>query len=97
VTAAMLDVLERCLDHDDPRDAAVFVTACCAFWGQMRLGEILSVSSSPAQGPVKCGRIPTFSDLSNPSSRDLHLPYMKTKGPKGEDTMLCRQSEPSDP
>ncbi|KAJ7692861.1 hypothetical protein B0H17DRAFT_1132841 [Mycena rosella] len=43
VTATMLDILEEELDHNDPKDAAVF-SACCAFWGQIRLGEILSTA-----------------------------------------------------
>ncbi|KAJ7512573.1 hypothetical protein B0H11DRAFT_2151964 [Mycena galericulata] len=97
VTAAMLDILEAELNHDDPSDAAVFAAACCAFWGQARLGEILS----NAQGSFKAGTIPTAADLKPPStragSRVLRLPYTKTKGARGDDAMLCRQSCPSDP
>ncbi|KAJ7103671.1 hypothetical protein B0H15DRAFT_768136 [Mycena belliarum] len=97
VTAEMLDILERELNHTDPKDAAVFATACCAFWGQARLGELLS----NAQGSWKQGRIPLGSDLKPPGtragSRILRLPYTKTKGARGEDAMLCRQRGPSDP
>ncbi|KAJ7071761.1 hypothetical protein B0H15DRAFT_754358, partial [Mycena belliarum] len=97
VTAAMLDVLDEELDHNDPKDAAVFVTACCAIWGQARLGELLST----AQGSYKQGRIPLGADLKPPSSRAgsriLRLPYTKTKGKLGEDAMICRQRGRSDP
>ncbi|KAJ6502990.1 hypothetical protein DFH09DRAFT_844939, partial [Mycena vulgaris] len=97
VTAAMLDALEAGLDHNEPKDAAVFTAACCAFWGQARLGELLS----DTQGSFKRGRIPTAADLRQPStaagSRILRLPYTKTKGRRGEDAMLCRQRGASDP
>ncbi|KAJ7103266.1 hypothetical protein B0H15DRAFT_1017052 [Mycena belliarum] len=97
VTAAMLDILERKLDHSDPKDAAVFAAACCAFWGQADLGELLST----AQGSYKQGRIPLGSDLKPPptrlGSRILRLPYTESKGARGEDAMICRQQGPSDP
>ncbi|KAJ6489476.1 hypothetical protein C8R47DRAFT_951031, partial [Mycena vitilis] len=97
VTSTMLEALDSDLDHTDPKDAAVFAAACCAFWGQIRLGEILS----EAQGSFKLGRIPTASDLKPPStkagSRSLHLPWTKTKHSQGDNTMLCRQNSRSDP
>ncbi|KAJ7687832.1 hypothetical protein B0H17DRAFT_678235 [Mycena rosella] len=95
--ATMLDILEEELDQNDPKDAAVFASACCAFWGQIRLGEILST----AQGSFKKGRIPTASDVKKPStragSRRLKLPWTKTKGARGDEAMLCRQNGRSDP
>jgi hypothetical protein len=97
ITREMLDVLEAKLDHNDPKDAAVFAAACCAFWGQLRLGEILS----DTEGSFKRGRIPTASDLRPPTSprgtRVLHLPWTKTKKSSGDDAILCRQQGPSDP
>ncbi|KAJ7747966.1 hypothetical protein DFH07DRAFT_802895 [Mycena maculata] len=97
VTEAMLRALDKDLDHGDPKDAAVFATACCAYWGQIRLGEILSET----QGSFIAGRIPLASNLGPPStpagSRVLRLPYTKTKGNKGDDAMLCRQRSTSDP
>ncbi|KAJ7352554.1 hypothetical protein DFH08DRAFT_805767 [Mycena albidolilacea] len=42
VTKEMINQLERDLDLSSPEDAAVFAAACRAFWGQIRLGEILS-------------------------------------------------------
>ncbi|KAJ7112459.1 hypothetical protein C8R43DRAFT_903651 [Mycena crocata] len=97
VTAEMLDTMEEELNHNDPKDAAVFAAACCAFWGQLRLGEILS----DTQGSYLEGRIPLGSDLGRAStragSRTLRLPWTKTKGAKGDTAMLCRQHGPSDP
>ncbi|KAJ7717060.1 hypothetical protein DFH07DRAFT_861616 [Mycena maculata] len=64
VTEAMLCALDKDLDHGDPKDAAVFATACCAYWGQIRLGEILSET----QGSFIAGRIPLASNLGPPST-----------------------------
>ncbi|KAF8139487.1 hypothetical protein K438DRAFT_2030542 [Mycena galopus ATCC 62051] len=97
VTKEMVDMLGRSLNLTDAADAAVYATACCAFWGQVRLGEILSET----QGSYKIGRIPLVSDLSNPvtdaGTRILRLPFTKTKGARGDNSILCRQSFPSDP
>ncbi|KAJ7135926.1 hypothetical protein C8R44DRAFT_595316, partial [Mycena epipterygia] len=91
VSATLLNVLDTELDHKDPKDAAVFASACCAFWGQIRLGEILS----DTQGSYIENRIPLVSHLEPPStpagSRMLKLPYTKTKGSSGDNAMLCRQ------
>jgi hypothetical protein len=35
VTKEMVNQLERGLNLSNPEDAAVFVAACCAFWGQI--------------------------------------------------------------
>ncbi|KAJ7126598.1 hypothetical protein C8R43DRAFT_1134922 [Mycena crocata] len=97
VTAEMLEVLEAELNHNDPKDAAVFAAACCTFWGQLRLGEFLSEN----QGSYLEGRIPLGSDLGRASTRaglrTLRLPWTKTKGARGDTAMLCRQHGPSDP
>ncbi|KAJ7705618.1 hypothetical protein B0H17DRAFT_1038498 [Mycena rosella] len=97
VTAAMLDALDKNLDHNDPRDAAVFASVCCAFWGQIRISKILSET----QNSFIPGWIPLVSDLAPPSShagsRILKLPHTKTKGNRGNSSMLCRQQGASDP
>ncbi|KAJ7690994.1 hypothetical protein B0H17DRAFT_576558 [Mycena rosella] len=94
VTAAMLDALDKNLDHNDPRDAAVFASACCASWGQIRIGKILSET----QKSFIPGQIPLVSDLAPPSSRAgsriLKLPHTKTKGDRGDSAMLCRRLRP---
>ncbi|KAJ7164456.1 hypothetical protein C8R46DRAFT_1220959 [Mycena filopes] len=97
VTADMVALLGEELNLADPFDAAVFSTACSAFWGQIRLGEILSET----QAKFKTGRIPLVSDLKPAStaagSRILRLPWTKTKKRAGDNVMLCRQSGKSDP
>ncbi|KAF8130912.1 hypothetical protein K438DRAFT_1454456, partial [Mycena galopus ATCC 62051] len=91
VTKEMVDMLGRSLNLIDAADAAVYATACCVFWGQVRLGEILLET----QGSYKIGRIPLVSDLSNPvtdaGTRILRLPFTKTKGARGDNSILCRQ------
>ncbi|KAF8146978.1 hypothetical protein K438DRAFT_1990091 [Mycena galopus ATCC 62051] len=97
VTKHMIDILQRDLDISKPKDAAVFAAACCAFWGQIRLGEILS----DTQSKYKAGRTPLVANLgvatTSAGSRPLHLPWTKTKGAKGDTSFLCKQNAPSDP
>ncbi|KAJ6454624.1 hypothetical protein C8R45DRAFT_1056767 [Mycena sanguinolenta] len=92
VTRLMISILARDLDLSNTKDACVFAAACCAFWGQIRLGEILS----DAQSKYKRGRIPLVADVGNPTtaagSRALKLPYTKTKRARGDTTFLCRQN-----
>ncbi|KAF8210224.1 hypothetical protein K438DRAFT_1571045 [Mycena galopus ATCC 62051] len=97
VSKHMIDILEHDLDLSKPKDAVIFATACCAFWGQIRLGEILS----DTQSKYKAGRIPLVANLgmatTRAGSRPLHLPWTKTKGAKGDTSFLCKQDAPSDP
>ncbi|KAJ7364543.1 hypothetical protein DFH08DRAFT_681522 [Mycena albidolilacea] len=97
VTKEMLNLLERDLDLSSPEDAAVFAAACGAFWGQIRLGEILS----DTQGTYFEGRIPLGADFGQPATpagtRVLRLPWTKTKGAKGDSAILCRQNSATDP
>jgi hypothetical protein len=59
VMEEMINILEKELDLNEPKDAAVFAAACCTFWGQIRLGEILS----DTQSKYFIGRIPMGADL----------------------------------
>jgi hypothetical protein len=97
VTKEMVNQLKRGLNLSIPEDAAVFAAACCAFWGQIRLGEILS----DTQGTYVEGRIPLGSDFGPPATpagtRVLRLPWTKTKGAKGDNSILCRQNSATDP
>jgi hypothetical protein len=63
ITGEMLNVLDSGLDHNDLKDTSVFATACCAFWGQLRIGKILS----KIEGSFKQGCIPMASDLRLPT------------------------------
>ena len=97
VTSSMIAALFNALSPADPLDVACFATATCAFWGQARLGELLSNESSPSLRPS----IPTRKNLlplsSSGASRTLHLPWTKTSRSKGEDIVLCRQHFNVDP
>jgi hypothetical protein len=97
VTEEMINILEKELDLDEPKDAAVFAAACCAFWGQIRLGEMLS----DTQSKYFVGRIPMGADLGPTATaagtRVLRLPWTKTKGERGDKAVLCRQRSKSDP
>lgn len=96
ITATMLRALYDGLDFSNPRDVAVFATACVAFWGQCRLGELLPHSSCPHASK----HLPTRRHISRSSrnnrSTTLHLPRTKTKI-NGEDVTLVSQSAPLDP
>ena len=95
INARMLSQLVMRLDLNLPLDAAVAACATTAFWGQCRLGELLSpsihLSSSDSES------LPTRSDfkrsLSNPQSCILHLPRTKTHR-HGEDVILVDQLDP---
>ncbi|KAF5378168.1 hypothetical protein D9615_007586 [Tricholomella constricta] len=66
------------LDRSSPLDVCVAFIASAAFWGQLRLGEILPNH---------------LRALNANGSRMLHLPRTKTCGNLGEDVILTRQSE----
>jgi len=72
------------------------ISTCVAFWGQLRLGEILSETADLSSSIC----FPSLSHLSPPNqngSRTLHLPPTKMANVRSEIVMLCRQHGPSDP
>ncbi|KAG1791073.1 uncharacterized protein HD556DRAFT_1241183 [Suillus plorans] len=97
VTCSMLLILASHLDLSLGLDACCLAAACAAMWGQLRLGEILS----SWEKSFKEFHIACRSDLSAPfnsnGSRKLHLPFMKVKKNKGEEVIICRQCDLSDP
>jgi hypothetical protein len=97
ITLDMLCILYEGLNLVDPLDACCWAAAVTAFWGQARLGELLSKS----QSKFIPGSIPTLLNISHPTrNRDavkLHLPFTKTKGRRGETIYLCPQFGPSNP
>jgi hypothetical protein len=89
----MLDQLADELDLSNPQDAAVYAVATAAFFGQLRLGEIIPTSKSPSS----TSNLPRVSDLST-SSRSgsaplLFLPSTKTTSTKGDTVVLPIQDE----
>ncbi|KAF7365423.1 putative reverse transcriptase domain protein [Mycena venus] len=65
------------------------------------LGEELDHNDPLDSASSNADASPTVADLKPPStsagSRELHLPWTKTKGKHGDDAMLCKQRIPSDP
>jgi hypothetical protein len=96
ITLDMLDLLHVNLDLSSPFDAAVFATATTAFWGQCRLGEVLSKWERSFDPSL----IPSVKHLGDPctppGSRILHLPWTKTKGAKGDDVFVSKQRGTTD-
>lgn len=97
VTRAMLVVLASNLSPTDPFDCCCLAAATSAFWGQLRLGEILSPwESSYPSAHITC-RLHLSDPINSNGSRKLHLPFTKVRKNKGEEVILCRQRDSSDP
>ncbi|KAJ7760576.1 DNA breaking-rejoining enzyme [Mycena metata] len=97
VTLEMIRFLAENLDFTNPFDCCVFAAAVVAFWGQCRLGELLSAterSFDPEVTPVVSHVGPS---CTRGGSRTLHLPNTKTRGKKGDDVFLSRQRGAADP
>jgi hypothetical protein len=95
----MLELLDTHLSHTNTLDVCVLAAAKTAFWGQCRLGEILSPTATKRPDTTK--RILTLrSHLQSPctsaGSRMLHLAHTKKHGKSGEDIILCKQHRSSD-
>ncbi|KAF5383112.1 hypothetical protein D9615_004838 [Tricholomella constricta] len=91
VTIQMLTAILSGLDPACARDSCTVAIACTAFWGQLRLGELLP----DREGLLSADRLPRWRDLHSPNSRGtrlLHLPQSKTSGYKGEDVVITRQA-----
>lgn len=96
VTLQMLEHLESDLDSSSPMDAAVLFTATVAFYGQLRLGEILPANERRDTGHG----VPTVADLGPRNlsgSHTLHLPRTKTHQSAGENVTICHQLGNTDP
>jgi hypothetical protein len=99
ITRAMLELLDVDLNHTDTLDVCVLAAAKAAFWGQCRLGEILSPTATRLPGAAERS-LTRRSDLQSPctsaGSRMLHLAHTKKCGKLGEDIILCKQCGRSD-
>ncbi|KAG2737884.1 hypothetical protein P692DRAFT_201681785, partial [Suillus brevipes Sb2] len=91
VTRAMLLVLAAKLSMTDPLDACCMAVAASAFWGQLRLGEILSPWDSSFPTAHISYREHLSLAFNQNGSRKLFLPYTKVKKNRGEEVVLCRQ------
>ncbi|CUA69255.1 ABC transporter B family member 6 [Rhizoctonia solani] len=97
VTIDHLRDLHEHLDLLNPKDAAIYATACFAFWGMCRLGELLG-SSRLKHDPSK---LPSRSSMKQvPLSGlplDVHLPSTKTSQRDGATIRLLPQNGRTDP
>jgi hypothetical protein len=97
VTRAMLLVLASNLSPTNPFDCCCLAAATVAFWGQLRLGEILL----PWESSYPSAHIACRHHLSAPfnlnGSQKLHLPFTKVQKNRGEEVILCQQRDSSDP
>lgn len=90
VTIQMLSNLYNDLDHSNTLDIAVYFAASCAFWCQIRLGELFPENQrtfDPKHAPALHHLFPPIAS----GSRKLHLPRTKIAGEKGENVMILRQ------
>ncbi len=99
ISAHMLKILAESLDESSAFDAAVLACSLVAFWGQCRLGELLSTNSRnfstaciPARHNLRVSRKNSAATV-----RILHLPRTKTQQVRGEDVILMHQLGGLDP
>ncbi|KAG1768279.1 hypothetical protein EV702DRAFT_1203366 [Suillus placidus] len=97
VTRSMLLVLAKHLDLSVSLDACCLAAACVAMWGQLRLGEILSSWEKSFHGPLVACRSNLSAAFNANGSRKLFLPFTKVKKNRGEEVIICRQCDLSDP
>jgi hypothetical protein len=96
INARMLEQLIENLDLQSPIDVAIAACATTAFWGQCRLGELLSTSASSLLDSPLPTRADFKRSLRNPHSCILHLPRTKTHS-HGQDVVLVDQRAPINP
>jgi hypothetical protein len=96
ITVAMLQLLFDGLDLTKPIDAAVAACALLAFWGQIRLGELLSSSASDLSTTARPARSQFVHSLRSMGSHTLALPQTKTNR-SGEKIVLVPRSDSLDP
>jgi hypothetical protein len=96
ITIAMLQLLFDGLDLTNPIDAAVAACALLAFWGQCRLGELLSSSTSDLSTTSRPSRSQFTHSSRSMGSYTLALPQTKTNR-SGEKIVLVPRPNSLDP
>jgi hypothetical protein len=96
VTTKMLADLASALVQDDPKDMAVLACALVAFFGQARLGELLS-SSRLKHNPKSHPSRDSVVILLDNNSREVLLPRTKTNQIDGQSIIITKQKDPLDP
>ncbi|EEB94892.1 hypothetical protein MPER_06223, partial [Moniliophthora perniciosa FA553] len=98
VLIGMLEELHTDLDKSSGEDACILAAADTGFYGQIRLGEILSEASYPSN--YNATTLPVIHDLSRVDggrSYLLFMPKTKTEQTGGARCFLGRQDHISDP
>jgi hypothetical protein len=99
VTSTMLEQWYQGLDHDDPRDVAIYAVATTAFYGQLRLGKICAKREAFSMYNPKTHSM--RKDLCPPhtegGSRILIIPWTKVKRTRGKEVAITRQQGRTDP
>ncbi|CAK5271142.1 unnamed protein product [Mycena citricolor] len=97
ITYKMLEQLDVHLDERDPLDVVVLAAATSMFWGQLRMGEVLSKTQLSYEADSISLRKHLSKALLLAGSHRIFLPRTKTKGSKGDIVVLCCQDDRTDP
>lgn len=97
ISRASLILLTRGLDLSSNFNACCFAATCTALWAQLHLGKILSPwEKSFLKGNMVC-RAHLQPAFNANGSHKCHLPFTKVAKSHGEDVVICRQADASDP
>ena len=97
VTRLMLEKLVQELDSSIPENACMVALACTAFWSQSRLGELVSPRANSFDDKRTLKRAHLGPSVTRSGSRTINYPWTKTRGLKGDSTILNRQPGLVDP
>ncbi|EIW64723.1 DNA breaking-rejoining enzyme [Trametes versicolor FP-101664 SS1] len=100
VTLEHMHALRAGLNLSNAFDAAVYATACCAFWGCRRLGELVigSRNAFDAAKHVARGTTVSFKELPGGARYAIfHIPWTKTTKFAGADVVLTVNPDPTEP
>lgn len=98
VTIKHLNTLVSALNDDNTRDVAVRAAACVAFWGIMRLGEVLIVKSAAFDN---VHNVTKATSIAKAETRE-HIPFIElsipwTKTTKKDGAIIVLNARPGDP
>lgn len=106
VTLRHLDLLAQSIDLTQPFDSAMWATACCAFWGVCRLGELTSPALNDPDPTHRARRSSSnFAWTSTspqsaacpPDGANWAIPWTKTTGFTGATIIISRWNHGSCP
>lgn len=99
VTIPMLTDISWALDQSSGLDNCICAICCLAFFGQLRIGELLPTTQDSWKFDRTCHA--TFANIAESTSKsracNLHLPWSKTQKAHGDDIWIPWQEPPLDP